>query len=527
MNNKKICFIICANDELYLGECVKYIQWLHVPEGMEVEILEIRNAVSMTYGYNEGMQSSDAKYKVYLHQDVFIKNRNFIGDIISIFHQDAKIGMIGLVGSERLPVNGVMWSGNRVMYGSKQISWEEYRYDISDGYWEVACVDGLLMATQYDVVWREDLFTGWDFYDISQSFEMRRHGYKVVVPVQNNAWYIHDDKVVLQLWNYNKIRKVFLEEYKDDMENYGKHIPLLEFAESFFEGEEREGFFVEADMKRAWAAQMELLAEIDEICKENGIRYFADYRTLLGAVRYKGFIPWEDGIGICMLREDYQQFCEVAHKGLSRGWYLASPHISKEWKTPIIRVTNGLRPPIDKQWREKYHGCPYIVGIDIFPLDVVPEEQAEADVLKIAYGALSALAELIKRGKTLEELESDIQSIEAYLKIKMERNDNLLNQIMRIMDKIACLYQGVDSPNIACMVYYAENTEKLRLKQWYSESVLLPFENMQIPVPVGYEEVLNMLYGDWTQRIQGTSSHDYPFYKKQREMLNNSPNCLG
>lgn len=217
MNSKKICFIICANDELYLAECVRYIRWLRVPEEMEIEILEIREAISMTAGYNEGMEYSDAKYKVYLHQDVFIKNRNFISDIIDIFSRDTQIGMIGLVGSERLPANGVMWSGKRVIYGSKPVPWEEYHYNEEDGYWEVACVDGLLMATQYDVKWREDLFAGWDFYDISQSFEMRRHGFKVVVPVQNNAWYIHDDKVVSQLWNYNKNRKIFLEEYKEDI----------------------------------------------------------------------------------------------------------------------------------------------------------------------------------------------------------------------------------------------------------------------------------------------------------------------
>lgn len=222
MNSKKICFVICANDDLYLSECIRYINWLHVPQDIEVEILEIREAASMTAGYNEGMSCSDAKYKVYLHQDVFIKNRNFIADIIGIFAQDAQIGMIGMVGSEKLPANGVMWSGPRVIYGPREIPWEEYRYQQEDGYWEVACVDGLLMATQVDIPWREDLFTGWDFYDISQSFEMHRAGYKVVVPVQNNAWYIHDDKVVLSLWNYDKNRKVFLEEYGEDLKHYKK-----------------------------------------------------------------------------------------------------------------------------------------------------------------------------------------------------------------------------------------------------------------------------------------------------------------
>ena len=521
MNSMKICFIICANDELYLGECVRYIQWLHVPKGMEVEILEIRDAVSMTAGYNEGMKCSDAKYKVYLHQDVFIKNRNFISDIISIFQQDIKIGMIGLVGSERLPVNGVMWSGKRVMYGSKLIQWEEYQYNTEDGYWEVACVDGLLMATQYDVEWREDLFSGWDFYDISQSFEMRRHGFKVVVPVQNNAWYIHDDKVVLQLWNYNKNRKIFLEEYRDDMKNYGKQKPLLEFQESFFGGEEREGFFVESDMKHAWAAQMEVLAEIDKICKENGIRYFADYGTLLGAVRHKGFIPWDDDIDICMLREDYQRFHELAKRKLPKGCHLESCYIAKEWNLPFIRIVNALRLPIEKVMIEKYHGCPYVVGVDIFPIDNVPDEQAEEDVLKNAYGGLAAIGELMKQGKSLEEIEEDLQRVEEYLNIKINRKGNVINQVMRMLDNIACIYQHDDCKKVASMIFYAGNREQVRLKEWYRDSMLMPFENIQIPVPVGYEEVLQNLYGDWRRIVRNVAGHSYPFYKEQREYLKN------
>lgn len=74
-NPNKICFIICVNNDFWFRECVRYIEWLDVPEGMEIEILEIREAASMTAGYNEGMNSTDAKYKVYMHQDAFIINR--------------------------------------------------------------------------------------------------------------------------------------------------------------------------------------------------------------------------------------------------------------------------------------------------------------------------------------------------------------------------------------------------------------------------------------------------------------------
>lgn len=220
VDENKICFIICANNELFYEECVKYIRWLEVPDGMEVELMEIREASSMTGGYNEGMRSSNARYKVYMHQDVFIINKYFIYDITSIFKSNEKIGLIGLIGSIKVPESGVMWSGNRVGNWSKIIPWEGYRYDMEkDGWWEVEGVDGLLMATQYDIPWREDLFDGWDFYDLSQSFEMRKRGYRVVVPVHKRFWHLHDDKPALSLWNYNNYRRKFIKEYMENQEN--------------------------------------------------------------------------------------------------------------------------------------------------------------------------------------------------------------------------------------------------------------------------------------------------------------------
>lgn len=94
--------------------------------------------------------------------------------------------------------------------------WEEYRYDMEkDRLWEVEGIDGMLMATQYVIPWREDLFDGWDFYDLSQSFEMKRRGRRIVVPVHKQPWCVHDDKPLLSVWNYDKYRRKFIEEYID------------------------------------------------------------------------------------------------------------------------------------------------------------------------------------------------------------------------------------------------------------------------------------------------------------------------
>lgn len=219
LNEKKISFIICTNDNLFFEECVRYIHWLAIPEGIEVEVLEIKEAVSMTAGYNEGMNNSNAKYKIYMHQDVFLVYKYFLYDILALFRSAPDIGMIGMVGSLKLPKTGIMWSGKRVGLQGGNLEREGYRYKEKDGFWEVECVDGLLMATQVDVPWREDLFDGWDFYDIAQCCELRKRGYRIIVPVTKTPWYLHDDKIILSLLEYNKYRKIFCQEYLNSEED--------------------------------------------------------------------------------------------------------------------------------------------------------------------------------------------------------------------------------------------------------------------------------------------------------------------
>ena len=206
---------MCVNNNDYENEQMRYINHLIVPEGYEIEVLMIRDAHSMTQGYNEGMRASDAKYKIYMHQDVFIINENFIADMLKVF-EDEQVGMFGMVGAPQLPENCIMWNGDRVgklYFNMIYQSGESVIGEIEGTYKEVEAIDGLLMATQYDVLWREDLFTKWDFYDVSQSQEFLRAGYKVVVPNQLQAWCIHDDGF-FNLKNYYEARKVFIEEYK-------------------------------------------------------------------------------------------------------------------------------------------------------------------------------------------------------------------------------------------------------------------------------------------------------------------------
>lgn len=218
-NKKEIAFIICTNDEDYLNECKKYIERLIIPNGYTVSLLAVENALSMTSGYNEGMHSSDARYKVYLHQDVFIINRNFISDMLDCFNSDEEIGMMGVAGAKKLPQNADGWRSLNVGGAISIGTFADFGYGaVNSGETKdreiVEFIDGLLIATSYDIDWDERI-EGFHFYDVSQCVKFRNEGLKIVVTKQlNKPWTVHDEGP-LNLKTYIEGMKNFCRFYPD------------------------------------------------------------------------------------------------------------------------------------------------------------------------------------------------------------------------------------------------------------------------------------------------------------------------
>ncbi len=227
MNEKKIAFIICVNNEMYYEECCWYLNRLVVPDRFEIDIITIREATSMTEAYNAAMESSDAKYKVYMHQDVFICNQNFISDIVRIFQSDKELGMLGFIGGIKLPDDGVIynaWNCGRAIACDWSLTEDIDLYQ-KEPYIYVDALDGMLLVTQHDVRWREDILKQWDFYDISQSFEFIKAGYKIGIPYQEMAWAIHDCGYS-NLVHYDENRKIMFEAYPEFFSGTWKEHPF-------------------------------------------------------------------------------------------------------------------------------------------------------------------------------------------------------------------------------------------------------------------------------------------------------------
>ncbi|MCR5674548.1 MAG: glycosyltransferase [Lachnospiraceae bacterium] len=215
MDEHLICFIICVTDVLRQEECLTYLNALEVPDGYATDVITIEGADSVCAAYNAAMQSSNAKYKVYLRQEIFLRDRRFIASMLQAF-DDPAIGMIGLVGTEQLSEDGVLRNGKLVgTFTAREMNPDGRMYVpevLGEGIREVMAVDGRLIATQQDLPWREDLFRGQDFFDVSQSLEFRKAGYRVAVAAQTSGGYFFDNDD-LQPPVEEEDRKRFLEAY--------------------------------------------------------------------------------------------------------------------------------------------------------------------------------------------------------------------------------------------------------------------------------------------------------------------------
>lgn len=291
----------------------------------------------------------------------------------------------------------------------------------------------------------------------------------------------------------------------------------MEFPYTYFEDEVRDGFFVPGSMKKCWAAQLEVLEDIDRVCKKNNIQYFADWGTMLGAVRHGGFIPWDDDMDICMKRDDYNKFFAIAQKELPAGYSTLSFH-TDDCSEMLIRVLNSRGIRFDKPFLDKFHGFPYAVGIDIFPLDyIAPDPDADelrCNLFRIVVGTEQKMDEM-----NPEDLEKRLCDIEEICNVKIDRNKSIRRQLLGLAERLSSMYKENESNEITQMpLWIAKGIYKFP-KEYFQDSIMMPFENTQIPVPAAYDSILTLKYKDYMKPVKAKGGHDYPFYKKQDPAL--------
>ena len=328
---------------------------------------------------------------------------------------------------------------------------------------------------------------------------------------------------------------------------------MLSFPQEYFKDEIRSDFNVSEMMKRTWAAHLRILVELKVLFDKYGLTYYADFGTLLGAVRHKGIIPWDDDIDISMPRKDFMTLLEHGDE-IGGGLCIRSIYSSDTFTNFHAVATHKVDTLKWDEWRMKeYFGCPFICYIDIFPMDYIPRDGEKRKFHQQLYsysykmvhdcvdmeekvfdGRLITLKELkasndenISETKLLGDFKEHIDGLEGFIdrfldgKIRINPDKPLRNQLCRVTEHIATMFEEKDADYVDYCPHMAYSEDDLsRKKEWVKETVLLPFEVTEIAVPKFYHEVLVTRFGDgYMIPRHEPSTHDYPYFRTQVEVL--------
>ena len=311
---------------------------------------------------------------------------------------------------------------------------------------------------------------------------------------------------------------------------------MMHVPESFFQAEERDGFLITELMKRTWAAELKMLCDLAAFLDAHNLRWYADYGTLLGAVRHQGYIPWDDDIDIVMPRADYEKMLHLSDELPYPYRFLSVYHTETFWNQhAILKNTRATKLEWDEERMEQFFGCPFIVDLDIFPLDSIPDDPVRRNLTRliytIAYKLLhdcvaieekEAHGEAVPEEETAKFMEGVVQLQEQLKRlpgqVALDLNYPLRNALLRCTNAIAMSCPETEASNLAYAVQYTYDPKVFRKKAWYNETVDLPFEMIQVKAPAEYTEVLKYNFGEgYMTPVRQPAGHGYPFYAGQEE----------
>ena len=279
----------------------------------------------------------------------------------------------------------------------------------------------------------------------------------------------------------------------------------IDLPESFFQEEERDGYLVSAKTKQLWAVQLDLLNEFDRVCKKHNLKYILDFGTLLGAVRHKGFIPWDDDVDVSMLREDYDKLMDVGSKEFNEPYLLQNVTKEKYYDEPtskLRRTDTTYLMPHNLRFRSPYNQG---IFIDIFVFDALPSND-ENIVKQTRQTTTKMYARAFASAHRPGLFDGYVLPLTAlrYFYLKCRYGSSQTQQVQREQFAKQC----VSSPFV-CNIQ--SQATRVRPLSWFENVEYAQFENLSMPIPVCYDEVLKECYGDYMRPVRGTSAHNLIF----------------
>lgn len=289
------------------------------------------------------------------------------------------------------------------------------------------------------------------------------------------------------------------------------------------ETEIRCGYEVSSKMKRVWNIEIECLEEIKRICKKYDVTYYAIAGTLLGAVRHKGFIPWDNDIDLGMPRKDYEKFMEVAARELKEPYFMQTYKTERRFSFDMIKIRNSNTTAFTPM--EEINDLHKGIFIDIFPIDNEPDDDyVRRQENKKHVDQLRNIDRVTRKWLTnkcgiKKIVVLTIKAIARFL-VSQKTKEIFMEYVINDVKK----YNSQDTEY--CGMRSFSFPDKFRWKNKDCEKIIeIPFENTTIAVPENYDNILKSIYGNYHEFVRGGSCHegtvfdpDTPFmnYKQKR-----------
>ena len=246
----------------------------------------------------------------------------------------------------------------------------------------------------------------------------------------------------------------------------------------------------ELSLQEIKQVELEILKEFHSFCEENNIRYFLAFGTLLGAIRYKGFIPWDDDVDVLVPRDDYNRLLKQFQN--NDKYCLYAFERDKKYSFPFAKLCDMTTRLVETVYPN--NGVELGVNIDIFPLDHFDDDlgKAKKEVKRISRNLIWLGATKLDAPLTKHPIKRFVWHF-ILIYVKLRGSAHYVRKVIKECNKP----EQNGSRYMGPKVWPIWGERIIVPAEVFADTVQIEFEGMRLPAPADYDTLLTCLYGDY------------------------------